>query len=270
MLEKLETELKLRGFSEKTVSSYVMQNRLFLDFIKKDPTQVNEDDIKAYLGNQISDNQAQPRTVALKKAALKFYYDGVLQKNIVNFKTAKIPKSVPEVLSKEEIKLLIDATPFPKSKLMIKFLYSTGLRVSELVNLKVTDLNLEKLEGWVRKGKGSKDRYFKLSAAILPELKQYISTLDKTDNHLFPGKNGALTTRNVEKIVELSAINAKLTKKVSPHKLRHSYATHLLEAGTDIRIIQQLLGHASIGTTEIYTHVSNEQLKKVVSPLDNI
>ena len=270
MLKKLETELKLRGFSNQTIKAYVLQNKLFLDYIKKEPEQITEEDIKLYLSSQISDHNAQPRTVAQKKAALKFLYDEVMQKNIVNLKTPKIPKSVPEILSRDEIKLLIGAAFSPKSKLIIKFLYSTGLRVSELVNLKLTDFNLESKEGWVRKGKGGKDRFFKLPDSIIPELKNYISTLDKSEKQLLPGKQGTTSPRNIRKIVDVAAKLAKLDKKVSPHKLRHSYATHLLENGTDIRIIQKLLGHASIGTTEIYTHVSNEQLKKVTSPLDNL
>ena len=153
---------------------------------------------------------------------------------------------------------------------MIKFLYSTGLRVSELTNMRLKDLSIDKKEGWVRKGKGSKDRFFKLSDLLIEDLKKYIFTLDENEEFLFHGKDKPLTTRNIQKIIGRSAKKAKLSKNVSPHKLRHSFATHLLESGVDIRIIQELLGHADLSTTQIYTHVSKEQLRKIQSPLDSL
>lgn len=199
-----------------------------------------------------------------------FFYKGILHKDIINFKTPRAEKKIPEVLTKDEIKSLIDSTDNLKSKLIIKFLYSTGLRVSELINLKLKDLSLEKKEGWVRKGKGSKDRFFKLSDILLEDLNKYVLTLNDKETYLFPGKNNTLTPRNIQKIIERSAKKANIGKRASPHKLRHSFATHLLESGVDIRYIQALLGHSSISTTEIYAHVSGEQLKKIKSPLDSL
>lgn len=270
MLKKLETELKLRGFSERTVQTYSRHNKLFLDAIKKKPEEVTEDDIKNYMADLMAVKKLSGKTVALKKAALKFLYDEIMKKGIVNIKTPKTSKSVPEVLTREEIKKLIDAAPTNKTRLIIKTLYSTGLRVSELVNLKINDLNLEDKSGWVRRGKGSKDRFFALSPLLIDDLKEYISTLDPSQEYLFPGKNNTLTPRNIQKLLQTAAKKAGIAKQVSPHKLRHSFATHLLDSGVDIRVIQTLLGHSSISTTEIYTHISNNQLRKVKNPLDSI
>ncbi|MBI2667340.1 tyrosine-type recombinase/integrase [Candidatus Woesearchaeota archaeon] len=267
MLKKLETELKLRGFSERTIEAYTLHNKKFIEYIKKSPEKVNEEDIKSYIGFLIS-NKNSPRSLALKKAALKFLYDEVLKKNIVNFKTPKIPKNIPSVMTMEEVKKLINSAGSYKTKMIIKFLYSSGLRLSELRGLKINDLELKDKMGWVRRGKGSKDRMFILSDSIVKELNDYLKTLDKNEVYLFPGRNGVLSSRNIQKIVENAAKKAGIKKKVTPHKLRHSFATHLLESGVDIRYIQSLLGHASIATTEIYTHVSKEKIKAIKNPLD--
>ena len=269
-LKKLETELKLRGFSERTVESYMSNVKLFLNYTKTEPTKVIEDQIQEYFAYLVSDKKQSPRSVAVKKAAIKFFFEQIMQKNIVNLKTPKIPKSIPIFLTKNEIKRLFDNTSSKKSLLIIKLLYSTGLRISECVNLKINDLELENKMGWVRLGKGGKDRAFFLSEKLGENIKKYIQTLDETEKYLFPGKNGHLTTRNVQKIISNIAKKAEIQKKVTAHKLRHSFATHNLDAGVDIRIIQELLGHSDLSTTQIYTHVSKEQLKKVKNVLDDI
>lgn len=269
ILKKLETELRIRGFSDHTIKSYILQNRLFLEFIKKQPDNIEEDDIKEYFAH-LQKNNLSNKTLALKKAALSFLYKEILNKDILRFKTPRAERKIPEILTKDEVKSLINITKNLKSKLIIKLLYSTGLRVSELTNLRLKDLSIDKKEAWVRKGKGSKDRFFKISDLLINDLQKYISTLKENEEFLFPGKNNTLTTRNIQKIIGRAASKANISKRVSPHKLRHSYATHLLEAGVDIRIIQELLGHANLSTTEIYTHVSKEQLRKVKSPLDSL
>ena len=268
-LKKLVTELKLRGFSERTIDAYTLHNRKFIEYIKKSPEKINEEDIKGYIGFLIS-NKNSPRSLALKKAALKFLYDEVLKKNIVNFKTPKIPKNIPSVMTMEEVKKLINSAGSYKTKMIIQFLYSSGLRLSELINLKINDLELKEKMGWVRKGKGSKDRMFIISEHLAKELNEYIKTLDKNEIYLFPGRNGTLSSRNIQKIVESAAKRAGIKKKVTPHKIRHSFATHLVEDGVDIRKIQVLLGHSSISTTEIYAHVSSVELKKISNPLDKL
>ena len=201
-------------------------------------------------------------------AALKFYYTEILEKDFTKIKAPKKEKTLPEVLTKEEIKILIANTQTKKSKLILSMLYSSGLRVSELVNLRPENLKFEENLGWVRKGKGSKDRVFIFSEKIAKDIQNYLKK--RPNNNFIFSKEKPLTTRNIQKIVKNARLRASLSKKVTPHTLRHSFATHLLEAGTDIRLIQSLLGHASLNTTQIYTHVSTEQLKKVENPLDKL
>lgn len=271
VLNKLETELKLRGFSPHTFKAYITANKLFLDWCKKQPEQVTEQNVKDYLAHLLSDNKISASSIALKKAAFKFLFDEILKKKIVvNIKTPKIPKHIPVVLTKEEVKQLIESAGSYKSKIMIQFLYASGLRLSELIKLKINDLELKEKIGWVRRGKGSKDRMFLLSEVIIKELEKYMLTLKPDEKYLFPGKKGHTSPRNVQKIVEKAADKAGLKKKVHPHMLRHCFATHLLESGVDIRKIQELLGHSNLQTTQIYTSVSKKELKKVKSPLDEL
>src|SRR3989338_1492877 len=268
-LEQLETELKLRGFSDKTVKSYLFYNSKFLGFTNKSPEAVTEEDIKAYLAHLMGDKKKNAATVALVRAALKFYYDGVLKKNIVTLKTPKIQKKLPTVLTRDEVKRLLESAPTQKSRLIMMMLYSSGLRVSECCSLKVNDLEIAQKVGWVRDGKGGKDRIFILSEGIIEGLINYIN--GKNTEHIFTNKEGRpLSARNIQKIVGTAAKRAGISKGVSPHTLRHSFATHHLESGESIRKIQELLGHSNLQTTQIYTKVSTEELRKVKSPLDSL
>jgi integrase/recombinase XerD len=266
-LQKLDTELKLRGFSPRTVESYLYWNRKFLEFCKKSEADVAEDDIKNYISAKLA--QASPRTAVLIKAALKFYYDEVLKKNIVNLKTPKTARTLPTVLTREEVRKLLASVENGKHKLIISLLYSSGLRLSELINLKVSDLELEEKIGWVRSGKGAKDRMFLVSEKMIPDLKNHIRGM-KNDDYIFQGWDGRISARAVQKIIGLAAKKSGINKNIHVHTLRHSFATHLLESGEDIRKIQELLGHSNLNTTQLYTHVTSEQLKKVKNPLDSL
>ncbi|HLC74293.1 MAG TPA: site-specific tyrosine recombinase/integron integrase [Candidatus Nanoarchaeia archaeon] len=265
MLEDLAAELKLRGYSPRTKDAYLYYNTKFLLSIKKTPEEVTQSDIKRYLAD-LMDNLS-PASYMLVKSSLRFLYDEMLKRNFLQFKNPKKKATLPVILSKEEIKLLISAAPTLRSKLIIKLLYASGLRVSECLNLKAVDLELNQHIGWVRSGKGGKDRMFILPESLTKTINQYL----KNNAGLFLfGGDKPLTPRNVQLIIKRAAKNAGIAKSVSPHKLRHSFATHLLEAGTDIRVIQELLGHSNLQTTQIYTKVSQEQLRKVKSPLDNL
>ncbi|MBT3582244.1 tyrosine-type recombinase/integrase [Candidatus Woesearchaeota archaeon] len=266
VLRKLETELQIRGISKQTISTYSLHCRKFLEFIQKDSIDITEEDVKSYLAEKMGQDAA-PRSVALTKAAITFMTNEILGKSI-KIKTPKIPRSVPEVLSKEEIKLLLENAKSDKHKLIIELLYSSGLRLSELINLKLEELELDKRHGWVRGGKGGKDRMIILSEAVVEHIRQFCG--DRRTGYLISGRGEQLSRRAVQKALDEIAKRAKLTKKVHPHMMRHSFATHLLEAGTDIRNIQVLLGHADLSTTQIYTQVSNKELKKIQSPMDNL
>jgi len=262
-LEKLKNELKLRGFSPLTVRNYAFFVEKFLIKTNKDANELSEEDAKAYLSS-IFDTKSK-NTIMLAAASLKFFFKEILGKELTNLKMPKKDNRLPEVLNKDEVRKMIDSADNQKSRLIMSLLYSTGLRVSELVNLKVEDVNFNDRSGWVRRGKGAKDRLFVIPESLTKELQDYLK--DRGHKFIF-SKDEPLTTRNIQKIIKGTRNRAGITKRVTPHTLRHSFATHLLEQGTDIRVIQTLLGHSSLNTTQVYTHVSADQIRKVVNPLD--
>jgi len=189
--------------------------------------------------------------------------------NNLNLPNPKKNQTIPDILTIKEIKRLIEVTNNVKHKLIIKLLYGCGFRVSEIVDLKKEDVNFEEGLIHIKLGKGKKDRFVKIPESIRNELKSYCNISDF--KILFPSnRDGKLTTATIQAILKNAAKKAKIKKRVYPHLLRHSFATHLLEQGTDLRIIQKLLGHSSIKTTQIYTQISQASIKKVESPLDKI
>ncbi|MBW2981101.1 tyrosine-type recombinase/integrase [Candidatus Woesearchaeota archaeon] len=286
-LEKLETELKLRGFSKKTIDSYIFHNEKFLAFTRsrpgsgfqtslldgkneREPEDVTKDDIKAYLGFLISERSQSPASVNLALSALRFFYEGILKRAIFDgIKAPKLEKKLPVVLTKEEIAKMIEVTKNQKHKLLIELIYSSGLRVSEAISLKVEDLELKEGMGIIRGGKGKKDRNIILSKVLIEHLEDYLSNRKHDCPFIFNVRDRPITVRQAQKVVKNAANKAEIKKNVFCHALRSSFATHLLESGTDIRLIQELLGHSSISTTERYTKVSTNQLKKIKSPFDS-
>ena len=264
-LEKLKTEIKMRGLSQQTVRNYSFFVDKFMQKTNKPSEDLTEEDVRLYISN-LFDTKSK-NTIMLAVASIKFFFKEILKKDLPNIKIPKKDKSLPEVLSKDEVKKLIDSADNEKSRLIISLLYSSGLRVSELVNLKVDSINFAEKTGWVRSGKGGKDRIFTLSENLLKDIQVF---LEGRNNLYVFSKEKPLTTRNIQKIIQYTKTHAGINKKVTPHTLRHSFATHLLEAGTDIRHIQVLLGHSNIATTTLYTHVSSDALKKIKNPLDSL
>lgn len=268
-LKKLNTEAKLRGFSPQTIKMYLFYNEKLLDYTKKEPVDITEDDIKDFLGYKLSDDSVSNATIALIKAALKFFYTEILGRNISQIKTPKRSQKLPVVLSQTEIKNLLNKTENLKHRLIIELLYSTGLRLSECINLKYSDLDLNDGIGWVRLGKGSKDRIFIISELFKKDLLDYKEKNGSDGKgYIFLVNGKKMTNRGIQHAIKVSAERAGIDKPVHVHTLRHSFATHLLENGVDIRKIQKLLGHSNLQTTQIYTQVSNEEIKKIKSPLD--
>ena len=267
-LKKLETELKISQNSAYTIRNYIDSNRAMIDFAKKEPEQIAEDDVKSFMAEKLSGKASS--SVILFLSALKYAYSNILKKDITaGIKRPKKEKRIPNVLTKEEVKRLLDACKNKKSRLMLSLMYAAGFRVSELVSLKHSDLSFDEKTGHIRQAKGKKDRIFNIPNFLLDALKEQAENQKQSGQEfLFSGAKGRLTERNIQKIVKNTAKKAGIQKDVHPHTLRHSFATHLLESGTDIRFIQALLGHSSISTTEIYTHVSSEALKKIASPID--
>jgi len=270
LLKKLETELKIRGFSSKTIKAYTKKNQRFLEFIGKDANFVGEDDIKAYMAH-LMDKGQKPASVSLAMSALRFLYDEMMGKGLfAKIKLPKPEKKLPTVLSKEEIRNMLDCTKNAKHKLLIAFLYSSGLRVSEAVSIKIDDLDLNERMGIVRAGKGKKDRNIILSESLVNDLRKYLDGRKDENPYVFSIKDRHIKVRQAQRVVSEAAKRANIKKRVFCHALRSSFATHLLEAGTDIRVIQELLGHSDLSTTQRYTKVSREQLKKVKSPGDDL
>lgn len=267
-LTKLHSELLLRGFSPKSIRNYMHANSEFFKHADIDPTKVQTENIKSFLAKMIGEGMSAS-TVALTRSAILFMYKEVLDVPIKSIKTPKIPKKLPIVANKNELDLIFSQLN-EKSRMIVKLIYASGLRVSEVVALKVKDLELDEGHGWVRDGKGGKDRLIVIPEQLVVGIKRYLRKRSVESEYLFPGREGGeMTTRNVQKIVSTAVKNAALTKGITPHKLRHSFATHLLENGNDIRIIQELLGHANLQTTQIYTHVTKSTLKGIKSPLED-
>ncbi|MGM5480395.1 MAG: site-specific tyrosine recombinase/integron integrase [Nanobdellota archaeon] len=260
-------EMELRGFSTYTIRNYLHNIIQFFEFHNKND--FDQKDIKRFLAHLLRTKHSSPATLSLSRSALLFLSNEILGKQITSIKTPKISQRLPVVLSKEELNALFDQLN-EKSRLLVTLLYASGLRVSELVSLKVTDFEFEKNYGWVREGKGNKDRMFVFSKELSEDLQRFIKKHD-LKNYVFTGRfDKPMTTRNVQKIISSASKRAQITKQVTPHKLRHSFATHLLEAGNDVRVIQELLGHSNLQTTQIYTHVTSSTLRSVKSPIEKL
>lgn len=266
-LQNLETEIKISKLSPYTLRNYIDFNKQLLNHSKKQPQEIEQQDVKYFLAEKMQEKASS--SIILCLAAIKFAYTSLLQKDpTTGIKRPKNQKKIPIVLTKQEIQTLLKSTQTQKSNLILQLLYSSGLRVSEIVNLKPTDLDFTENIGWVREGKGKKDRMFVFSEKLSKKMKKFINKHQDWEYLFSPTK--PLTTRNIQKIVQLTTQKAGIEKEVHPHTLRHSFATHLLDAGVDIRKIQFLLGHSSIATTQIYTHISQEQVKGIKNPLDNL
>ncbi|KKM05306.1 hypothetical protein LCGC14_1755470 [marine sediment metagenome] len=262
-LDKLKIELKISKNSDYTIRNYLRANQELLDFCNKQPDKIEEDDVKAYMAENLSDKASSSIIVFL--SSIRYAYSNILKNDITQgIRRPKRERKIPAVLTKEEVRNLFDAIPTKKSKLMLELIYACGFRVSELINLKISDLDFEEMIGYVRQAKGKKDRIFNIPKFLEKRLKKQSKIQQENKQEfLFTGPKGKLTDRNLQKIVRVVAKKAGINKKVSPHTLRHSFATHLLENGVDIRKIQELLGHADLSTTQIYTHISTEELKKI-------
>ena len=258
-------KLELKRYSDNTVRNYISCFEAFINYYRgEDPITLNENDVRAYLQKLIQEGKSNSY-VNLAVNSIKFYYEIVLgmPNRFYAIERPRKEKHLPEVLPKEDIINIMKHTNNIKHKCIIGLLYSSGLRRSELLNLKVTDIDSKRMVVNIKNAKGNKDRVSILSPSILKDLKTYyIEYRPKT--YLFEGQSGnKYSGSSVLNIVVMAAKKAGIHKKVTPHMLRHSFATHLLENGTDIRHIQLLLGHSSTKTTEIYTHVANRSFMEI-------
>lgn len=265
-LSLVERELRTRNYSPRTIKIYLFALKEYFLFKKSNFHVFNEDTTKNFL--LVSQDKISPQSQSIYIGAIKFYYYNIAKINKkIDIKTPKKAKKLPVIFSKDEIDLILNSISNPKHKLMLSISYGAGLRVGELINLKVQDLNISELTIHIKNAKGQKDRISLLSEKITSNLQEIISKKSKND-YLFSSEQGKkLSTRTAQKIFESALRKSKIKKDASFHSLRHSFATHLLENGVDIRYIQNLLGHQNIRTTQIYTQVSNPKIKSIKSPL---
>jgi site-specific recombinase XerD len=269
-LSELKKELEAKGTSKRTINSYLYYNQKFLEFISKTSNYIDRNDINSFLSH-LKQKELSNNTLAHITAALKFYYQNVLgRKFFFGIRYPKRERKLPTVLTRDEIKRMIEVTKNPKHRLSIELAYGSGLRVNEVVKLKLKDFDFENRSIFVRQGKGRKDRKTILPENLITKIKECFIEKDG-EQFLFPSyKNNHLSTRSVEKIVKRSAKLANIEKNVYVHALRHSFATHLLENGFDIKHISDLLGHSRLETTQIYLHLSSDYIRNIKSPLDDL
>jgi integrase/recombinase XerD len=261
--------LQLKGFSPRSISTYVATVAALAAYHKRSPLELSTEQIRAFLLHELNEKKLAARTMNLHQAALKTFYNLMTPGSTVmsGISRVKCPKDIPVVLDTQEVQRLIDAIHNIKHKALVSVLYSGGLRLSECATLKPYHIESGRMKIRIEQGKGKKDRYTILSHRALALLRQYYQAC-RPQKWLFEGPRGHLHFRTIGKIIGDAAIRANIGKRVSPHTLRHCFATHLLEQGVSLQVIQQLLGHSSIKTTTIYTHVSSVLLDRVVSPFD--
>lgn len=266
-------KLKLKRYSENTIKTY---SWLFTEFINfypdKDIDLITDEDIKNFQLYLVEEKNISESYQNQSINSIKFYYEQVkkLPKTTYELIRPKKSRKLPSVLSEEEIQLLLKSTDNLKHKSILYLIYSAGLRISEVINLTIKDIDSKRMILNIRNAKGKKDRVSLLSEKLLILLREYYKEYKPVKWVFESYNNSQYSTRSIDKIIKKSAKNAGIIKNISAHILRHSFATHLLERGTDIKYIQKLLGHDSIRTTEIYTHITKKGFEKIKSPLDNL
>ena len=271
--EAMRGELRLRNYSPGTIKTYLQHMTEYTRHFGRSPSELNRDDIMSYLLHMTEERKVSATYRDQAVSALKFFYGKVLNKKIIIDELPRPKKDfkLPSVLSEEELSRFFRAVRNRKHLAILMLLYSSGMRVSEVVRLKPEDIDTDRHLIKVRGGKGRKDRYTILSDTALHVLRDYYLSWNP-EYYLFPGnrKGSHLSTRSVQNVVSGTRERSGIKKKFSTHTLRHSFATHLLESGTDLRYIQELLGHKSARTTQIYTHVTRRDIARIVSPLDRM
>lgn len=268
LLTRAEEEMRLRNYSRRTISGYLHCLRGYYASAPDACGDASDEPrIRAYLLS-LYDKNAAAQTVSLHLNAIKFFYTAVLHSPFkMDLHTPKRPKRLPVVLSRAEIERLLASVTNKKHRLLLALSYGAGLRVSEAIYLRVGDVDVDGLVISIRQAKGKKDRISTISQKIVPDLRSFVAGRN-ADEFLFESmRGGALTERSAQKVFENALNSAGIQKEATFHSLRHSFATHLLENGVDVRFVQELLGHQNIRTTQIYTHVTNPSLKNIKSPL---
>ena len=271
-VKEINRLLVVRGYSSNTIRTYLACLHYFKNyFMGFEIDQLTKDDILAYLFHLIQEDYSKS-TQNQHINAIKFYFEKCLgrKKEYYHIERPRQDKKLPVVLSKHEIQSLFQATHNLKHLTVLAVIYSCGLRVSEIIHLKIKDIDSQRMVINIRKAKGNKDRQVQLTNQILALLRRYYKKYLPVNELIMGQKGGPYSASSIQKIIKRTALKAKIYKPITPHTLRHSFATHLLENGTDIRYIQFILGHSDIKTTQIYTHVTSAHLKNIKNPSDDL
>lgn len=267
ILEKTREELKLRNYSGTTIKSYLFYINEYLIFAKKNEFKEKNEAVRAFLWEK-QEKKMSPQTINLALNSIKFLYREIFKSHgKIELKFARRDKSLPIALSKREVELLLNSVYNTKHKLLLSLAYGAGLRVSEAVSIKVKDIDLESLTAHLKQAKGKKDRITVFPEKLKAAIENLIAGKGKDDFVFESERGGRLTERTAQKIFENALKNAGIKKDATFYSLRHSFATHLLENGVDVRYVQELLGHQNIRTTQIYTHITNPAIRNIKSPL---
>jgi site-specific recombinase XerD len=270
--QRMIDDMTARRFSEKVQKAYVRHVRTFAAFLGRPPDTATSDDLRRFQLH-LAQQQISAGTINAAIAALRFFFNVTLERpDLVRPLTiVNEPRKAPVVLSQEEVARLLEAAPGLKYKAALSVAYGAGLRVSEVANLKVSDIDSQRMTLRVEQGKGQRDRYVMLSPQLLELLREWWRAA-RPQVWLFPGQNpvNPMTARQLNRAVHAAKTLAGISKHVSPHTLRHSFATHLLEQNVDIRVIQVLLGHAKLETTALYTRVAVNTIRDIKSPLERL
>jgi integrase/recombinase XerD len=276
--QRMTEDMQLRKLAPKTQTSYIRAVKKLADYLGHSPDTATAEDLRQFQLH-LTDKGTSRITINATITALRFFFEVTVGDKEVAGKlnTVPVPRRLPVVLSREEVARLLEATSNLKYKAAFSVAYGAGLRISEVVSLKISDIDSERMTLHVEQGKGRKDRYAMLSPVLLDILRRWWREghgrgLLLDGGWLFPGQNpvNPLSTRQLSRAIRAAAADAEIDKRVSMHLLRHSYATHLLEQKVDIRLIQVLLGHNQLETTRLYTQVATDVLHEVASPLESL
>lgn len=273
LYDQMKMDLDLKNYSAKTTACYLACVRNFAVHFGRSPEKMGDDDIREYLHYLIKEKKSSQSVITQTYSALKFFYETTLERpwNPLKIPRAKMRKRLPVVLSRQEVHSLFGATQNVKHRAILMTIYSGGLRLSEAAHLKVDDIDSQRMTIRVRQGKGNKDRYTLLGKLTLDILRVYWKAYRPVD-WLFPSRTRqqSISRSSIQKTFKKALDKAGIRKAASVHTLRHSFATHLLEGGTDLYYIQHLLGHSAASTTAIYLHVAGKDLARIKSPIDDI
>jgi len=271
-------ELQRRNYSPATTRGYILAVKQFAEYFGKSPERLGAEEVRRYQLYLLNKKKLAPGTVEIRMSALRFFYKKTLKRRYLaldDLPFPKTPRKLPTVLSREEVTRLIEAAPNLMHRTILMLLYGTGMRRTEASLLKVSDIDSQRMVIHIRDGKGSRDRDVPLTLRLLEALRQYW-LWKKPKIYLFPSTSGhrgveqPISDKTVWNVCEGAAARAGIKKRIGPHTLRHSFATHLMEAGTDLRTIQLLMGHAHLEHTAVYLHLSHRHLHAAINPLDQL